>query len=443
MKQVFPAGPRSFVPLKNFLSFRKDPLAFFGQLRSYGEVSHTKLMGRHFFLINDPALIKTVLLDNSGRYTKGPALIRARILLGDGLLTSEGDLHTRQKRLMMPAFHRTHIPHYGEAMVACAEKVMATWQDGQALDLRTEMMKATLDIAGSTLFGASLEGEAVEISRALGAVLRVSGVAGFPGQELLRHLPLPSSVRFHEAHRHLDDLVYRMIQQRRDSSEERLDLMTMLLRAQDADDGSTMTDQQVRDEVMTLFIAGHETTSNALSWCWMLLAQNPGVLAKLEEELAAVLQGRRPTAADYPKLSYTEMVFSEALRLYPPAWAMGRSVKEAHQLGPWHLPKKSLLVMSQWLMHRDPRYWDQPDTFNPERFSPEAKAARLPYTYFPFSAGPRGCIGDGFAWMEGVLLVAAFAQKWRFELQPGQVVLPQPQITLRPKDGLPVVLKKR
>lgn len=443
MTRPYPPGPASRVPLKLFLDFRRDPLGFIETMQRYGDVSHIKLGGQHVYLLNDPDLIKSALLDTSGRFTKGRALGRARVLLGTGLLTSEGELHTRQKRLMMPAFHRTGIPLYGKAMVDCAHTVMGRWRDGQELDLWTEMMRVTLDIAGSTLFGATLESEAVEISSALSDIIQNFDLISLPGQDLLRHLPLPSSIRFRRAHKRLDEVVYRIIRQRRESGEERTDLLSMLLKARDQDDGSQMTDTQVRDEVMTLFMAGHETTSNALTWCWHLLGENPDCLAKMEEELSRVLGDRRPSAADYPNLKYTEMVFAEALRLFPPAWVVGRRVKNDDSFGGWQVPKMSIVLISQWLMHRDARHWDEPLAFRPERFTAEAKAGRRPFTYFPFSAGPRGCIGEGFAWMEGTLLLAAFAQEWRFEPLPGRPVSPLPQITLRPKQGLKVRLKKR
>jgi cytochrome P450 len=434
-------GPKTWFPLKRIFAFQKDPIALLRKLASYGDVAQMR-MALRVFIISDPELIRQVFLPLSDKLSKGRALERAKILMGDGLLTSEGALHTRQRRLIMPGFHRARISLYGSVMVELAAKLAQSWNDGQELDLRGEMMKLTLDIAGRTMFGAALESEAAEISAALTEVMDRFQLAILPGTMWLRHLPTPGNLRLKRALTRLNDVVYRMIRERREKPEDREDLLSMLLQAQDEENNNaTMTDTQVRDEVMTLFLAGHETTANALSWTWVQLCQNPGIYDQLQAELKSVLGGRLPTPADYPALKYTEKVFSESMRLYPPAWIVGRRALEELELGGYRIPKGSIIVMSQYLMQRDPRFWTDPEKFDPERFSPEEKAKRPSFSYFPFGAGPRGCIGEGFAWMEGILVMATLAQSWRLELLADQNLQASPQFTLRPKGKIRVRLK--
>jgi cytochrome P450 len=432
-------GPKTWFPLKRVFAFQKDPIALLSRLKEHGDLAQMR-MALRVFLVSDPELIRQVFLPLSDRMSKGRALERAKILMGDGLLTSEGPLHTRQRRLIMPAFHRGRIALYAAVMIELAAKVRDSWQEGQEIDLRAEMMKLTLDIAGRTMFGATLENEAAAISEALTEVMDRFKLAILPGTMWMRHLPTPGNFRLKRALKRLDAVVYGMIRARRERPEDRDDLLSMLLEAQDEDNANArMTDTQVRDEVMTLFLAGHETTANALCWTWVQLSQNPAIFEKMRAELKTVLGDRLPTLADYPSLKYTEMVFSESLRLYPPAWIVGRRALEDLELGGYAIPKGSIVVMSQYLSHRDPRYWENPEIFDPERFTPEAKAKRPPLAYFPFGAGPRGCIGEGFAWMEGVLVMATLAQKWRLDLVPGQTIEASPQFTLRPKGSVKAV----
>jgi cytochrome P450 len=332
-------------------------------------------------------------------------------------------------------------------MVEYAVKTRERWAAlpaGRPVDIAHEMTRLTLVIAGKTLFDADVEREASEVGDALTAMMILFERVTNPFAAFLEKLPLPSNLRFQRAKQKLDEIIYRIITERRRSGEDRGDLLSMLLMAQDTEgDGGRMTDEQVRDEAMTLFLAGHETTANALAWTWYLLSQHPEVEAKLHAELDAALRGRVPTYEDLPRLKYAEMVLAEAMRLYPPAWIVGRRVLVDHEIGGYLIPAKSLVLMSQYVIQRDPRWFPNPDKFDPERWTPEAKEARPKFSYFPFGGGTRVCIGEAFAWTEGVLVIAALAQQWRMKLAPGVTVAPQPMITLRPRGGIPMQLERR
>ncbi|HZG50991.1 MAG TPA: cytochrome P450, partial [Pyrinomonadaceae bacterium] len=379
-------------------------------------------------------------------FHKGRALQRAKRLLGEGLLTSEGEYHRRQRRLAQPAFHRKRIDSYGALMVEYAARDSDRWQDGETRDIAHEMMRLTLAIVGKTLFDADVESEADEIGGALTQILELFQMLLLPYSEYLERLPLPANRRFTRARAALDAVIYRIIEERRASGTDRGDLLSMLLVAQDEEDSASggMSDEQLRDEVMTIFLAGHETTANALAWTWYLLAQNPEAEARLHAELDAVLEGGRlPTVEDLPRLRYTEMVLAESMRLYPPAWVIGRLAIKDYAVGGAVAEKGALVLLSQYVMHRDARFFPDPLRFDPERWTPEAKESRPQYSYFPFGGGARRCIGEGFAWMEGTLLVAAIARRWRMRLVSGHAVVPHPRITLRPKHGIRMTLEDR
>jgi cytochrome P450 len=329
-------------------------------------------------------------------------------------------------------------------MTDMTARTAARWHDGETLDISQEMMRLTLAIVGKTLFDADVEREADEIGAALTAVMELFDMLLMPFSELLEKLPLPHVRRFRRAKERLDETIYRIIEERRGSREDRGDLLSMLLSARDEEgDGAGMSDLQVRDEVMTLFLAGHETTSNALTWTWYLLSQHAEVEAKLHEELDAVLEGRPPTFEDVPRLRYTEMVLAEAMRLYPPAWAIGRLALKDYEVGGYTMPAKSLVLLSQYVTQRDARFFTDPECFDPERWTPEAKESRPQFSYFPFGGGTRRCIGEGFAWMEGILLIATLAGQWRMRLVPNHRVEPMPVITLRPKYGMRMTVEKK
>jgi cytochrome P450 len=393
--------------------------------------------------LNHPDLIEQVLVTANRSLKKNFfALRHLHPVLGNGLITSEGDFWLRQRRLAQPAFHRDCIAAYGASMVAYAERMLANWRDGETRDVHADMMRLTLEIAAKTLFDADVGGVAQEVGAAFTVVQDVFNSRFESLMPLPVWIPTPGNVRLRQSVRHLDHIIYNIIQQRRASGDDRGDLLSRMLHARD-EDGSQMTDRQLRDETMTLFLAGHETTAIALSWTWFLLAQHPDVEAKLADELRAVLGGRMPTVTDLPRLRYAEMVVLESMRLYPPAYAVGRETVEGFELGGYRLPAGTALLTVQWVVHRDPRYYVEPDVFNPDRWA-DGLAKRLPrYAYFPFSGGPRVCMGSSFAMMEAVLVLATVAQQYRFTLLPGHPVVPKPSITLRPKHGIKMVLRKR
>lgn len=443
--QILPAGPKAKFPGATLITFRRNPLDFLQKLqKEYGDISYFRLGPVNMCFINNPDYIKDVLVTNHRNFHKGRALQRAKKLLGEGLLTSEDAFHLRQRRLSQPAFHRQRIGAYAQIMTDYAQKTAESWQDGETRDILHEMMKLTLSIVGKTLFDADVAGEAEEIGQALTEAMEMFNLITVPWSGIMERLPLPSTRRFQKARQRLDETIFRMIKARRESGEDRGDLLSMLLMAQDTEgDGSVMSNEQLRDEAMTIFLAGHETTANALTWTWYLLSQHPAVEAKLHAELDQVLGGRIPTLEDLPSLRYTEMVLSESMRLYPPAWIMGRRALNDYSIGNYYLPKDTIVLLSQYVMHRNPKYFPEPDQFNPERWTPEAKAALPKFAYFPFGGGPRLCIGEPFAWMEGELLLATLAQKWKLRLVPGHPVELQPLITLRPKHGMKMTLEAR
>ncbi len=437
-------GPRNLPLVGQLPAFRRRPLAFLQKMaREYGDIAYFKLGPQHAFLLSHPEHIREVLVTRQSNFTKSRALQRARLLLGEGLLTAEGQFHLRQRRLAQPAFHRERLAGYAAVMSRCALKTRDRWQDGATLEVSDEMMRLTMAVVGRTLFSADVEAGAREIGEAMTAVLEMFNMLLLPFSEYLEKLPLPSNRRFERARETLDGIIYGMIRERRAGGEDRGDLLSMLLLAQDEEGGGGMTDQQVRDESLTLFLAGHETTANALTWTWYLLSQNPECEAKLHAELDRVLEGRAPGFYDVPGLTYTEMVVAEAMRLYPPAWAIGRKAIEAFEIGGLELPAGSICILSPYVTQRDPRWFAEPDRFDPERWTAEAKEARPKFSYFPFGGGARVCIGERFAWMEGVLLLATLAQKWRLRLAEGHKVEAKPLITLRTRYGMRMVVERR
>jgi cytochrome P450 len=440
-----PPGPRPLLPTSNLIAMHRDRCGFLTKLeREYGDLVYFKLGPQPVFLLNHPDYIRDVLVTHNKNFMKGEGLQRAKRLLGEGLLTSEGEFHLRQRRLSQPAFHRQEIAGYAATMVDYAARMRDGWREGETLEMSREMMRLTLAIAGKTLFGAEVESEADEIGDALSRAMSLFNHLTVPFSHLLEKLPLPAVWRFQKARERLDATIYRMIDERRRNGGERGDLLSILIQARDEEgDGTGMTDEQLRDEMMTIFLAGHETTANALTWTWYLLSQNPEVEAKLHREVDEVLQGRLPAAEDYPNLSYTEMVFAESMRLYPPAWIIGRRALNDYQIKGYFIPARSILLMSQYLMHRNERYFPDPLKFDPERWRPEARESRPKFSYFPFGGGPRLCIGEHFAWMEGALVIATVAQRWRMRLVEGHPVEPQPIVTLRPKYGMKMIVGQR
>lgn len=437
-----PPGPRGKPIVGSLFDFRRDMTGFVARIaRAHGDVALFRLGPQRAFLLGDPEEIRRVLVEGHRNFVKSRGLQRMKPLLGEGLLTSEGDFHLRQRRLVQPAFHTRRLNRYGDVMSRRAEAATARWTDGATLEIADEMRALTLTIAGETLFGVDLADASSEIREALDAILDLFPRILLPFAELLERLPTRGTRRFQRYRERLDRIVYDMIEERRASGADTGDVLSMLLRAEEG--GASMSDRQIRDEVLTLLLAGHETTANALTWGWYLLSENPEAEAALHDELDRVLDGRRPTVDDLPRLTLARRVLAESMRLYPPAWLIGRRALGNWEADGYRIPAGSIVFMSPWVVHRDPRWWPDPDRFDLDRWTPEAEAARPRFTYFPFGGGPRLCIGEGFAWMEGTLLIAGIARDWRLRRAPGQAVDVLPRVTLRPRYGMRMTLERR
>jgi cytochrome P450 len=432
--------------------FFADPLGFIRKAAQYGPVARLRLANEYVFLLTEPEDIKHVLVDNNKNYIKSRGVQILKRVLGDGLLTAEGDFWRRQRRLIQPAFHRSRIAAYATVMVDYTARHLADWRHGEQRDIHEEMMRLTMEIVTKCLFDADIRDEAPQLGQAISWL-----VEGFdfrrigPIGEFLDRFDRKRQRLFEENLQVLDRMIYDIIEQRRASGEDRGDLLSMLLHAQDEEaaegEETRMTDKQVRDEAITLFSAGHETTANALSWAFYLLAQYPDVETRLHDELDRVLgqppHGRLPTLDDLPNLPYTRQVFAESMRVYPPAWIIGRQAVSEDNISGCRVPPGRVIFMSQYATHHDARFWPEPEKFIPERFAPEAVKERPKFAYFPFGGGPRLCIGEPFAWMEGHLVLAAIAHRYRLHLAPGQIVRPQPRVTLRPAGGIRMILQQR
>jgi cytochrome P450 len=442
VQDKFPPGPSPSSRSGSFKNYSRDPLAFLPTLaREYGDIVTMRFYKFRVYYVNHPDYIEEVLVNQARKFIKGRILRANKGLFGNGLLTSEGDFWLRQRRLAQPAFHRARIAAYAQTMVQFTERMLAGWRDGETLDAHAEMTRLTLQIVAKTLFDADVDADAQEVGHALEAIMEHN--SDFRRLILTPSwLPTLRNIRAALATRRLSKIIYRIIGQRRSADHDAGDLLSMLLHAQD-EDGSRMTDRQLRDEVITLFLAGHETTALALSWSWWLLAQHPQAEAKLHAELDAVLGGRTPALEDLPKLRYLDHIITESMRLYPPAWGMARLTIEDAYIGGYTIRKGCGVSLSQWVVHRDPRWYESPDEFRPERWEGDL-LKRLPrFAYFPFGGGPRQCIGNTFALMETALILATIARKFRLELVPGQTVTPLASITLRPRHGIRVTLEKR
>lgn len=423
-----------------------DPIKLFEYLqRRFGSMAHYRIATSDVFVVQEPEFVREILITQADKFIKERTQQRMKILLGNGLITSDGEFHRRQRRIVAPAFHRQRIQAYGAVMVERALAMREEWQSGKEIGALAEMMRVALQIVARTLLNTDVTADVRQINDEVNAIMGLYHfLVALPRAEAYLHWPIPGLMRFRRARKRLDAVVNRIIAEHRADGVDRGDLLSMLLRSRDdEDDRSGMTDEQVRDEVLTIFLAGYETVATALTWTWYLLAQNPEAEARMHEELDRVLAGRAPTIEDLPQLLYTEMVLAESMRLYPPAWAMGRQATEDIELGPYLLPAGSYVFFSQYMIQRNAEFWPEPLKFRPERFTPEAKAGRSKFVYFPFGAGGRQCIGEGFAWMEGVLVLATLAQKWRLRLVPGQTIGLQPKITLRPKPEIRMIPELR
>jgi cytochrome P450 len=424
------------------LSFGFDRLGFLERVtREFGDVVFFRVGPMPFAILNHPDYVRDVLVTRHRLFHKGVGLERAKLLLGEGLLTSEDDHHRRQRRILQPVFHRERIAAYATTMAEYAERVAERWQDGQTVEVSSEMARLALAIAGKTLFDADVEKDASTIGAALTDAIASFNLVLLPFGEQLARLPIPPTIRFRRAKATLDAAVYRMIADRRATDATGHDVLSTLVAARDEDDGRGMSDEEIRDEAMTLLLAGHETTANALTWSWYLLSQHSEVAVRLRQELRDVLGSRTPTVEDLPRLIYTRAVMAESMRLFPPAYILGRRAISPYQVPgtEYELPAGTVVLVAQYLLHRDARFWDAPEAFRPERWL-ESEPVR--YAYFPFGAGPRVCIGEHFAWMEGTIALATIAQRWHLTLVPGQRVELEPIITLRSKHGMRMTVER-
>ena len=420
-----------------------NPIVLFQQLaRDYGDIAHYRIGWHHIVFLNHPDYIREVLVVQNDNFIKERTVRRSKMLLGEGMITSEGVQHRTQRQVAQPAFHRQRIPEYANTIVREAARRRDCWRDGEQRDIAIDMMHLTLNVVAGTLFATDLREEVDELADAIN---RIMGLYNFlvmlPAAEWLVHVRPPGLAAFVRARRRIDAVVYRMIAAHRERHSDSGSLLDMMIAA--SPDQSAASEQSLRDQVITIFLAGYETVANALSWTWYLLSQNPECERRFHDEIDRELQGRLPTFDDVPRLRYVEMVLAESMRLYPPAWAMGRYARADFQLGEYFLPAKTTVLMSQFVTHRDERFFPDPLRFDPERFTPEAKARRTRLTYFPFGAGIRQCIGESFAWMQGVLLLATLAQNWKLRLVPGHTVEPEPLITLRPMFGMRMLVERR
>jgi cytochrome P450 len=439
-----PPGPKGNLFLGVMPEFNRDTLGFIERCRDYGDVVRMRFLYLTVHFIYNPDHIEYILSTNAKNFIKSRSLRSPffQRLVGNGLLTSEGEVWRRQRRLAQPAFHRQRISSYGEVMVEYAQRMTSGWQGGEVRDIHRDMMRLTLEIVVKTLFNADVSGDADKVGRVLAQMVKPFASQATLKWILDNRLPTPTHRRFNEAAREIDEIVFRIIADRRSKGSDEGDLLSMLLAAHD-EDGSQMSDRQLRDEVMTLFLAGHETTALTLSWAWYLLARNPDIEEKFHAELDEVLGGKLPALADMPRLKYTEKIAKESMRLYPPAYGVGREAIEEFELGGYRVPAKSQLFMFQWVTQRDPRFFTEPERFYPDRWTEEFNNSLPKYAYFPFGGGPRACIGNYFAMMEIVLLLATIGQRFRFSLLPDHPVSLMPAMSLRPADGIKVVVANR
>lgn len=441
---VLPPSPPPAFFGGNALQYRRDPLGFLVRnAQLYGDTIRIMIFRFPVYQINHPDDIQIVLTKQAARFHK--SIIYKTTLsefLGNGLLISDGEFWRRQRRLAQPAFHTQRIQSYADIMLDYTERLLETWADGQTRNIADDMMKLTLYIVAKTLFDADVSGESAKVGEALEVLLHTVIEQSRIVIRMPRWLPTPHRLRKRWSIQTLDDVMMGIISERRQQRDDKGDLLSMLMLAED-DEGRGMTDKQVRDEALTLFLAGHETTANALTWTWYLLSQHPEVEARLHAEVDQVLAGRTPTLADLANLPYTEQIIKESMRLYPPAWGFGRQPIEEVALTHYTLPKRSSVMVVPYIVHRDERWFPDPERFDPDRFSPENEASIPKYAYLPFGGGPRVCIGNSFALMEARLILASIASRYRLSLVPGHKVEPEPLVTLRPRYGMRMRLTRR
>jgi cytochrome P450 len=439
-------------PLLSGRVFRQTPIeALHRNFEEYGDLIHYRAAGRHIYQFNHPEMVQELLVNDARHHLRGMVMQRSKLVLGEGLLTSEEPLHMRQRRLAQPAFHRDRIAAYGRVIGQFAGEMTARWQAG-VHNLHPEMQTLALRIVGKTLFDEEMAGDTQRIAEAIEAFMAFLPLVFLPFSETIQKLPIPMMQRIRRSRVEVDELMFRIIAERRSAGTggqaivDRGDLLSMLLASVDEEENTGgMTDAQVRDECVTALLAGNETTANALSFALWLLATHPEAQARLYAEAREVLGDRAATAEDYPRLRYTWMCFAETMRLYPPVWVTARTAAEDYQYRGFTIPEGAILLAPQYVVHRDARFWEEPDRFEPLRFTEEGRAARPKLSYFPFAAGSRQCIGEGLAWMEGVLSLATIARDWRVSLPAGasKTLKLLARVSLRPKGEMPLQLDRR
>ncbi|MGA9152563.1 MAG: cytochrome P450 [Candidatus Nitrosopolaris sp.] len=447
----YPPGPVHKLPLSLFLNFLRNPIEVLNDISKYGDISHFKFGTQHVYFLNHPDYIRDVLVTYNNNFMKSRGLQLAKKVLGDGLLTSEGNIHRNQRQLIQPAFHQDRLKIYAAIMTEYILRMSNSWKDDDVLDIHKEFMQLTLAIVCKALLGFDIQSQASEIGKYVTTLVEYFNRARLPLAEVIEKLPLSSNRRFRYAKKQLDSIIYRIIENRRTHIANGTDLHThgnldgdlisILLASKEF---SSVNETLTRDNVMTLFLAGHETVANALTWTFYLLSQNNKVERKLYEEVDSVLgHDLFPTAANILKLEYTEKVFTESMRLYPPAWAVGRQAIHDCKIGEYTIPAGSTILMSQYLMHRDKRFFLEPERFNPDRWNSDTRTNLPRFSYFPFGGGPRACIGEPFAWTEGIIAIAIIARRWIMKLESGHPIALKPLATLRPKYGMRMKISRR
>jgi len=451
----YPPGPKFLPRLLTGRIFRQNAAGYLTEnARRYGDLVHYTAFNRHIYQLNHPALVEDFLIKDAAKHHRGLVMKRAKAVLGEGLLTSEEPLHMRQRRLAQPAFHRNRIAAYADTIGQQALAMTARWQPNATRDLREEMLAIALRIVGKCLFDLNVDSdtEVKKISEAVDAFMGFLPLAFLPFSETIQKLPIPAMQRIRKGQADLDAIIYAMIAERRADPADRGDLLSMLMATVDdeatGNESAMMSDQQLRDECLTVMLAGHETTANALSFSLWLLARHPDIQAAVSAEARAVLgsgdAARAPSAEDYSKLKYTTQVFAETMRLYPPVWVTARTCEVPYEIAGYHIPRGAILIASQLVIHRDPRFYPDPLRFDPARFTEENKSTRPRFAFYPFAAGSRQCIGEGLAWMEGVFVLALIARDWRLTLPAGSPaeIAYNPAISLRPKHGVALHLER-
>jgi cytochrome P450 len=446
--ESFPARRAPHLPglpfVGNLFQLGRNPIDLFTEVAELGDVVSLKFAHARYFLVNDVETVHHVLVDNNRNYTKSPNYKGLKLVLGEGLVTSEGEFWRRQRKLSQPAFHRDRVASFVSAMVDETDAMLRAWDErvGDVIDVHAEMMKLTLRIVARTLFSTTVGAEAAEIGEALGVAIRHANDYAEAVIKPPQWIPSPKNLHFKRSLKTLDALVFRIIDtRRRGESADVNDLLALLMAA--TEEGRGMTDRQLRDEVMTIVMAGHETTANALVWTFYLLSKDPEIERRLRRDVQSGIGDRAPVAEDAPKLKYASMVINESMRLFPPVWAFERQAVHDDVVGGFRVPAKSMVAISPFLLHRNRAYWDNPEGFDPERFSPRGSEGRPKLAYLPFGGGPRQCIGMGFAMIEAQMLLARIVQRFRLELASSVRVDPEPVVTLRPRGGLRMRLRRQ